>query len=114
MKVQYLEIITHNVDATCESYSTLHNVIFSDCEPSLGGARTANLSNGGVIGIRAPLREDETPVTRPYFLVENIQEAVEKSAADGAEIAVLPMVLPGHGTCAIIIQGGIESGFWQL
>jgi len=80
----------------------------------LGGARTATLDNGGMIGIRGPLRDDEIPVVRPYVLVENIQATVDAAAKAGAEVALPPMELPGHGTCAIVIQDGIESGFWQL
>ncbi len=114
MKIQYLEIVTPEVDQTCDTHSLLHGVKFGDYEANLGGARTAKMENGGVVGIRAPLRDTEQPVVRPYFLVENIQEAVDQAAESGAEIAVPPMELPGHGTCAITIQGGIESGFWQL
>lgn len=114
MKVQYLEIVTPDVDNICETYSAFHNIEFSDCQPNLGGARIAQMEDGGVIGVRAPLRETEEHVTRPYFLVSDIQEAMDKAAKSGAEIAVPPMELPGHGICAIIIKGGIQSGFWQL
>ena len=114
MKVQYLEIVTPEVDAVCETYALLHGVAFGECDPGLGGARTAMLANGGVLGVRAPLRETEVPVVRPYVLVDDIQRAVDTAAQSGAEVALPPMELPGHGTCAIVIQGGIESGFWQL
>jgi len=41
--------------------------------------------------------------------------ALERVAAGaGAKIALPPMELPGHGTCAIFIQGGVERGRWQL
>lgn len=113
MKIYYYEIVTKDVDALCDTYSLLHDVTFSESDPILGGARTASLANGGKIGIRAPLRDTEEPVVRNYMLVEDIQSTVEKAAKSGAEVAVPPMELPGHGICAIIIQGGIESGFWQ-
>ena len=30
---------------------------------------------------------------------------------DGAEVAVAEVPLPGHGTCAIVLCGGVEMGF---
>ncbi len=86
---------------------------FGDPDPNLGGARTATLHGGGMLGIRGPLRDDETPVVRPYILVDDIAASVTAAADAGAEIALPPMELPGHGTCAIVIQGGIECGLWQ-
>jgi len=114
MKVQYLEIVTPDVDALCETYSRLHGVTFGEKDQNLGGARTAELAGGGMLGVRAPMRDDEKPVVRPYVLVEDIQATVDAAAKSGAEVALPPMELAGHGTCAIVIQGGIESGFWQL
>jgi len=114
MKIQYLEIVTPEVDVACETYSLLHGVKFSESDQNLGGARTAKLTNGGILGIRAPLRDTEKPIVRHYILVEDIQATVDAAAKSGAEVAVPPMELPGHGTCAIVIQDGIESGFWQL
>jgi predicted enzyme related to lactoylglutathione lyase len=114
MQVQYLEIVTPDVDALCTSYSQMHGVTFNDADPSLGGARTAKLGSGGTLGIRAPMRETEKPVVRPYMLVSDIKAAVEAAEKNGAEIAIPPMEIPGHGTFAIVIQGGIESGLWQV
>ncbi len=114
MKIQYLEIVTPDVDAVCQTYSQVHGVTFGEPDPNLGRARTAKLASGGMLGVRAPLRDTEEPVVRPYILVEDIQAAVAIAANAGAKIALPPMDLPGHGTCAIFIQGGIESGLWQL
>lgn len=114
MQIQYLEIVTPEVDVACETYSLLHDVKFGETDQNLGGARTAKLANGGMLGIRAPLRETEEPIVRHYILVDDIQAIVDAAAKSGAEVALPPMELPGHGTCAIVIQGGIESGFWQL
>lgn len=114
MHIYYLEIVTPNVDGICAHYSELHGVSFGDPDPNLGGARTGKFSAGGVIGIRAPLRETETPVVRPYVLVDDIAASVAAAANAGGAIALPPMELPGHGTCAIVIQGGIECGLWQL
>jgi len=114
MKIQYLEIVTPEVEAVCKVYSQIHGVTFGEPDPSLGGARTAKLANGGLLGVRGPLRETEEPVVRPYVLVEDIEAALAAAEDSGGEIAVPPMALPGHGTCAIFFQGGIECGLWQL
>ncbi len=34
--------------------------------------------------------------------------------AMGAEILLGPMEIPGHGTIAIYMNGGIQQGLWQL
>ena len=114
MRIHYLEIVTKDVDASCKLYSGVHGVAFGDADQSLGGARTAKLADGGMLGIRAPMHDGENSVTRAYFLVEDIEAAVAAARDAGAEIAVPPMQLPGHGTCAIYILDGIEAGLWQL
>ena len=113
MKIQYLEIVTPEVDGMCRQYSTIYDITFSEPNASFGGARTAKLDGGGLIGIRGPLRDTETPVVRPYVLVDDIKAAVESAAEAGAEIAMPPMEIPEHGMFAIVIHGGIECGFWQ-
>jgi len=114
MQVQYLEIVTHDVDGTCGALEKLHGVSFSAPEAGLGNARTAALAGGGLIGVRAPMHAAEEPVVRPYMLVDDIEAAVEAAKASGAEVAHPPMELPGHGTFAIFIQGGIQHGLWQV
>ena len=114
MQIQYLEVVTQDVDALCNQYAGMLGVEFSEPDPNLGNARTAALNGGGMLGIRGPLREDETPVIRPYALVENLEQAVAAAADAGAEIALPKMEIPGHGTIAIVIQGGIECGLWQV
>ncbi len=113
MKIQYLEIVTPKVDALCRQYSTIYEIAFSEPDANFGGARTAKLDGGGLIGIRGPLRDTETPVERPYVLVDDIKAAVASAAEAGAEIAMPPMEIPEHGMFAIVIHGGIECGFWQ-
>lgn len=113
MKIRYLEIVTPEVDALCLQYSKIYDVAFGEPEANLGGARTAKLTDGGLIGIRGPLRDTESPVVRPYMLVDDIKSAVDSAAEAGAEIAMPPMEIPGHGMFAIVIHGGIECGFWQ-
>ncbi|MCP4886707.1 MAG: hydroxylase [Planctomycetaceae bacterium] len=113
MKIQYLEIMTPEVDGLCRQYSSIFGVAFSEPNASFGGARTANLDSGGLIGIRRPLRDAETPVVRSYVLVDDINAAVEAAAEAGAEIAMTPTEIPEHGMFAIVLLGGIECGFWQ-
>jgi predicted enzyme related to lactoylglutathione lyase len=114
MRVHYLEVVTTDVDAACKLYATMHGVTFGDVDQNLGGAPTTRLADGGMIGVRAPMHDGEKPVTRAYVLVEDIEAAVAAAAASGAVIAVPPMEIAGHGTCAIYFQGGIEAGLWQL
>lgn len=113
MQIQYLEIVTPDVDAVCATYAKLYDVSFTEPEAGLGNARTASLPDGGKIGVRAPMHEMEEPVVRPYLLVDDAEAAASAAEAGGAEIAHPPMELPGHGTFAIFIQGGIQHGVWQ-
>lgn len=114
MKIQYLEIVTKDVEAVCAAYAAAHDVVFGEADARLGHARTAALAGGGLVGVRAPLRPDEAPVVRPYWLVRDITAAVAAVEAAGGTVAVPPMPLPGHGTCAIYFQGGNEHGLWQV
>ncbi|MCZ6837150.1 MAG: hydroxylase [Planctomycetota bacterium] len=113
MTIHYLEIVTPDVDATCEVLSKTHGVTFGNPIADLGNARTAKLDTGGRIGVRGPMRETEEPVVRPYILVDDIKAAVEAARAAGGEIAVGPMEIPGQGTFAIYLLGGIQHGLWQ-
>jgi predicted enzyme related to lactoylglutathione lyase len=114
MQVHYLEIVTPEVDATCAALARVHGVTFGEPEAGLGNARTAELANEGTIGVRAPMHEAETPVVRPYLLVDDIEAAVSAVVEAGGEIAHPPMELPGYGTFAIYFQGGIQYGLWQI
>ena len=114
MNIQYLEIVTKDVAGACALYSQTHGVTFGEAVPELGGARTAKLAGGGMLGIRSPLRDTENPVVRPYLLVKDIKAAVSAAAKAGAQVAMDPTEIPGRGQFAIVIHGGIESGLWQL
>jgi predicted enzyme related to lactoylglutathione lyase len=114
MKIQYLEIVTKEVDAVCAAYTAAHNVHFGEPDVGLGNARTATLAGGGLVGVRAPLRATEEPVVRPYWLVDDIVAAVAAAVQAGGEVAHPPMEIPGHGTFAIYLQGGNDHGLWQL
>ena len=114
MQIHYLEIVTQDVDATCSNYEKLHSIKFGQAEPMLGNARTAKMTAGCMIGVRAPMNDKETPVVRPYFLVDNIDAAATDIVDIGGEIAHPPMEIPGYGKFAIYIQGGNHHGLWQI
>ncbi len=113
MQIQYLEIVTSDAAAICATYEQLYGVTFSEPVPGLGDARTADLADGGKLGVRAPMSDVEQPLVRPYLLVDDIAAAVNAAEAAGAQIAHPAMEIPGQGTFAIYIQGGIQHGLWQ-
>jgi predicted enzyme related to lactoylglutathione lyase len=113
MQTYYLEIVTNEVDAVCAGYTAAHAVQFGKPVAGLGNARTAALSGGGLVGVRAPMHESEHPVVRPYWLVDDVEAALAQAVKAGGEIAHPPLEIPGFGTFAIYIQGGIHHGLWQ-
>ncbi|MEM9555412.1 MAG: hydroxylase [Acidobacteriota bacterium] len=113
MQTYYLEIVTPDVDAVCAAYAAAIGVEFGTPEPALGNARTAPLAGGGMVGVRAPLRASEEPIVRPYWLVDEIESAVASAVEAGAQLAHPPLEIPGYGTFAIYILGGVEHGLWQ-
>lgn len=114
MQIHYLEIVTPDLDATCEALEKLHGVGFGEPVAELGGARTAALKGGGRIGVRAPMHDAERAVVRPYVLVDDLEAAVGAAQAAGGELMVPPMEIPGQGRCALYGLGGIEHALWQL
>ncbi len=114
IKIHYLEMVTPEVDAVCETYSQVHGVSFGDQDENLGNARTTALAGGGLLGVRAPLRVDEDPIVRHYMIVNDLAAAVNAAQSNGALVAIDSMALPGHGSIGIVIQAGIEIGYWQL
>ena len=114
VQVYYLEIVTPDVEQLCTSYSQALGVTFGEAIAELGGARTAVLTTGGMLGIRAPMHDAEEPTTRPYYLVEDIDKAVNNAEKTGAMVAVPPMEIPGRGKCAVLMYGAIQSGLWQV
>ncbi len=113
MQIRYLEIVTKEVDAVCATYAAVHGVRFGEPDPGRGNARTAAMPGGGLVGVRAPMRDTEEPVVRPYWLVDDIEAAVASAVKAGGEVAHPPMEIPGGGKFAIYIQGGINHGLWQ-
>ena len=114
MQVYYLEIVTKEVDAVCAVYAAANGVQFGKPDAGFGNARTAAMPGGGLVGVRAPLRDTEEPVVRPYWLVDDIKAALATAEKSGGKVAHPPMEIPGgRGTFAIYIQGGIDHGLWQ-
>ena len=113
MQIQYLEIVTPEVDAICATYAAASGVQFGKPEVALGNARTAELPGGGLVGVRAPMHETEEPVVRPYWLVDDLEASLAAAVEAGGEVAHPPMEIPGHGSFAIYLQGGIHHGLWQ-
>ena len=113
MPVRYLEIVTPDVPGVCAAYAASLDVTFGEPAAGLGQARTAPLPGGGLLGVRAPMHESEQPVVRPYWLVTDIEAALAAAEQAGAEVIHPPLLIPGHGTFAITLHGGIQHGYWQ-
>ena len=114
MHIQYLEIVTNEVDSVCAAYSATSEDQFGEPIAELGNARTISMPGGGQVGVRAPMHADEEAVVRPYWLVTDIEAAVAAAVEAGAEVAHPVMEIPGHGMFAIYILGGVHHGLWQL
>lgn len=114
MRVQYLEIVSADPQATCSVLSASLGAQFGEPVAALGNARTAPSPGGGMVGVRAPMHPSEQPVVRPYWLVDDINDALSNAVAAGAQVAHPPMEIPGLGSFAIFIQGGTQQGLWQV
>ncbi|NNF02818.1 MAG: hydroxylase [Rhodothermales bacterium] len=114
MPIHYLEIVTEDVDAVCSTYESSTGIRFGDPVAELGEARTAELPEGTIVGVRAPMHESEDPTIRPYWLVNDIEATVSAAEAGGAVVAHPPMEIPGRGTFAILAHGSLHHGLWQL
>ena len=111
--VEYLEIVTTEVDKTIATLSKHHGVTFSEPIAELGFGRVALLAGGGRISVRAPIGDQETPVVRPYLLVDDIEAAIAAAESSGAQFAMYATEIPDQGTFAIYFLGGIQHGLWQ-
>lgn len=113
MQVEYLEIVTPEVEATISTLAAQHGVSFGAPIAALGSAHTADLAGGGRIAVRAPMADHEGPIVRPYLLVPDIAAATVAAKAEGAEFAMEATEIPGEGTFAIYFLGGVQFGLWQ-
>lgn len=114
MKIQYLEVVTPDVEGTISIFAASNNAKFSDPVPELGNARVARMPDGGRISVRAPMHADEAPVTRTYFLTGDIEGATEQAVAAGAELAHPVMDIPGQGKFSVFFHGKNQFGYWQI
>ena len=112
--VYYLEIVTTDVAATCQLYGSAYGWSFEPKGPEWGSSWVAELPNGSLCGVRAPLHDQEKPIVRTYLRVTDIDAAVHAASELGAEIALPPMEFAEQGKIAIYVHGGIEQGLWQL
>ena len=78
----------------------------------LGNARTAELKGGGRIGVRAPMRETEAPVVRPYVLVDDIAAAVKTAEAAGGQVVYAPdaKTMYPEGYATYVEVKGLQDG----
>jgi predicted enzyme related to lactoylglutathione lyase len=113
MVVQYLEIVSNDVDALTALYQRMHGLSFGSPDPDLGQAVVATRSDGTLVGIRKPLAAHEQPIIRTYLAVEDIQHAVKQAEDSGAIVAYPPTRQGRRGTFAIVIQGDVQHGLWQ-
>ncbi|MFN0006707.1 MAG: VOC family protein [Planctomycetota bacterium] len=114
IQVQYLEVVTPDVDSACSALEKVHGVSFGKPEPALGNARTAPLAGGGRMGVRAPMHEYEKSVVRPYVLVDDLGEAVKAATAAGGQFAIEATEIPGYCRFALYFQGDTEYGLWEM
>jgi predicted enzyme related to lactoylglutathione lyase len=97
MAVDYLEIVTNDVDTLTALYERVH----------------ATCADGTLVGIRKPLAAHEQPIIRSYFAVDDIEAAVKSAEAHGAFVVYPPTQQGSRGTFAIVIQGDVQHGLWQ-
>lgn len=113
MTIQYLEIVSPDVDAVVAYYKSVHGLSFGSPDPDLGHACVATQSDGTWVGIRKPLASHEQPIVRIYIAVDDIAQAVKTAEAQGATVAYGPARQGERGTFAIVFQGGVQQGLWQ-
>jgi predicted enzyme related to lactoylglutathione lyase len=113
MAVQYLEIVTNDVDTLAGLYQRMHGLSFGPPDADLGQARVATRTDGTLVGIRKPLAAHEQPIVRTYLSVEDIQQAVKHAEEHGAVVAYPPTQQGQRGTFAIVLQGDVQHGLWQ-
>lgn len=114
MQLHYLEVVSKDVEGVCKAYATAHGIQFSAPVPELGNALTVTLADGSILGVRAPLRDSENPVVRPYWRVSDIESALTAIVDSGGSVALPSMEIPGRGRIAIYLQGGNDHGLWQV
>jgi len=113
MQIGYLEIVTPEVEQVCKMIAGSTGVTFGEPNPLLGNAYTANMPDGSLLGVRAPMHDAEEAVTRTYFKTDRIDAATQAAIDAGAELAHPVHELPGICKFSIVFQGDNQFGFWQ-
>lgn len=113
MPMQYLEIVSADVEAVVALYERLLGLVFASPDPDLGQARVAEQPDGSLIGVRAPLADFEGPIERVYLAVDDIEAAVAAAQEAGATLAYGPEQQGVRGRFAIYFLGGAQHGLWQ-
>lgn len=111
--IKYLEVVTDKFDETVHAYEASLGLSFEGPIAELGYAKIVKLPNEGMIGVRKPMHESETPVVRPYILVDSLEAELKKIEQTDADIALPFMELPGYGKIAIYFLGENQFGLWQ-
>jgi len=111
--MQYLEIVTEDVDCVVGFYEGVLGLSFGVPDADLGLARVASQADGSLVGVRKPLASHEEPIARVYLAVDDIEQAVRDAEALGAVVAYGPTAQGQRGTFAILFQGGVQHGLWQ-
>ncbi len=66
MKLDYLEVVSHDADAVCKKVYELSGFVsFNEPNDSLGGVKTCTIHDGSIVGVRGPLCENEEPIVCP-------------------------------------------------
>lgn len=111
--IHYIEFVTPDTEKVRAIYEQAYGWRFDDPVPELGNASVAELPDGGLFGIRAPMQSQESPAVRIYARVTDLRDAVAKAKRLGAEMMLEEMEIPGRGRIAIYSLGGLEHGIWQ-
>lgn len=112
--VHYVEMVSPDPERTRDFLQQAYGWRFVAAGDDLGGAYVAVLPNGTRCAVRAPLRDDEMPLTRTYVRVENVEKAAKRAEELGAKVALPPVPLGDHGKIAIYFVGGVEHGVWEM
>lgn len=111
--IRFLEIVTPDVEGTIAIFEKSSNVKFSEPVAELGNSRIAPMSGGAQMAVRAPMHDAEEPVTRTYFLTDDIETATAAAVEAGAELAHPVFEIPGQGKFSIFLHGNNQFGYWQ-
>ena len=113
MSLHYMEFVSHDPASNIALIERTQGLTFGGPDTDLGQARVAQTSDGGLIGVRAPLADHEQPVVRSYLAVRDIAAAVSEAVSLGAQVAYPPTRQGNSGVWASVMQGELQLGFWQ-